>query len=125
MDYEAELILSTLLESHGGPAAEAAAAGARAAAAGLWAAPGGGDLRTPGGAGIYQVDSPGGTNVPTVLNGGGGVVGRTSGRSAELGLSPALAMAGRSFPGATVARPSSAAAGELQAGLCVAVYKAF
>ncbi|KAI3432588.1 hypothetical protein D9Q98_004136 [Chlorella vulgaris] len=112
VDYEAELILSTLLESHGGPAAEAAAAGARAAAAGLWAAPGGGDLRTPGGAGIYQVDSPGGTNVPTVLNGGGGVVGRTSGRSAELGLSPALAMAGRSFPGATVARPSSAAAGQ-------------
>ncbi|KAI7844934.1 hypothetical protein COHA_001581 [Chlorella ohadii] len=52
VDYEAELILSTLMESHAGPAAaEAAAAAARGAAAACPAANG---VHTPGGAGAWQ-----------------------------------------------------------------------
>jgi hypothetical protein len=99
VDFEAELILSTLLESHAGRAVDAAAAAQRAAAAAAGAAAA---AHTPGGG----VDSPGGGGIPSVLPG------RTSGRTAHLGLSPAAAgTAGRnSFPG-TVARPASGAAG--------------
>ena len=106
VDYEAELILSTLMESHAGPAAAEAAAAATArggaAAAGLHA--NGGDVRTPGGAGI---ETP-------LADGGGRGSGRSGGQAGDLGLSPAPGLTGRRFPGATVARPASAGAGEGQ-----------
>lgn len=103
VDYEAELILSTLMESHAGPAAaEAAAAAARGAAAGGPATNGVG-VHTPGGAGV---ESP--------MADDGRHSGRSGGRSGalvgELGLSPAPGITGRRFPGATVARPGSAGA---------------
>lgn len=91
VDYEAELILSTLLESHAGAAAAEAAA----------VAPQRRDVRTPGDIGV---DSP-----LAVDGSGGGRLG--GGRAGELGLSPAPGLTGRTFPGATVARPGSAGAG--------------
>ncbi len=97
MDYEAELILSTLMESHAGPAAaEAAAAAARGAAA---AGPAANGLHTPGGAGLE-----------TPLADKGGRSSGRSGQAGELGLSPAPGLTGRHFPGASVARPGSAGA---------------
>ncbi|PRW61626.1 Cell cycle checkpoint control RAD9A [Chlorella sorokiniana] len=101
VDYEAELILSTLMESHAGPAAaEAAATAVRGAAA---AGPAANGIHTPGGGGV---ETP-------MADGGGCSSGRSGGRSAqtgELGLSPAPGLTGRHFPGATVARPQSAGA---------------
>lgn len=103
VDYEAELILSTLMESHAG----AAAATAAAAAAGRAVNGGGAELRTPAGgaAAGLGIDSPGGDGVPSTGRGQGAT------RGAHLGLSPAPGLPpGRTFPGAAVARPGSAGA---------------
>ncbi|KAL4452547.1 hypothetical protein ABPG75_008209 [Micractinium tetrahymenae] len=104
-DYEAELILSTLMESHAGAAAAAAAAAAGRVANGGGAAAAAAELRTPGGGGgMVGIDSPAGDGVPSTGRG------RPGARAAELGLSPAPGLPGRTFPGATVARPGSAGA---------------
>lgn len=113
VDYEAELILSTLMESHAGAAAAAAAA----AAAGRAANGGGDELRTPAGgvAAGLGMDSPAGDGVPSTGRGAG------PNRAAELGFSPAPGLPVRTFAGAAVARPGSAgaagAAGEARVGL--------
>lgn len=106
VDYEAELILSTLMESHAGPAAAEAAAAAVHGGAAAGAAANGVGIHTPGGGGVEtpMADSAGHTS---------GRSGGRSGQAGELGLSPAPGLTGRHFPGATVARPQSAgAAGE-------------
>jgi hypothetical protein len=116
VDYEAELILSTLMESHAGGAADAAAAAAAAVGRGEriaidGAGPGqggmdGGGLPTPGG---IEIESPAGDGrLAGSRSGGSGRPG--SGRAGELGLSPAPGLSGRALPGATLARPTSAAA---------------